>query len=209
MDENDICDEIDGDKLQPTASPAQLARRKECRELCRLFCEVNWAIQCLKIVGQIEQTCSELREGFFVFAYRSLWDDALACLMRVLDRHGDVRSLWSIERRFQGEFQALCTSSNIDLARIREFSERLRAARDKTHFHIDKKYAADADRLWSELNIKENEMIAVANDVARILGGLLSEEYQFPANLSRYDAADVRPILGCLDERGLGNFTKR
>jgi hypothetical protein len=209
MDENDIYDEIDGAELEPVVSPKTLQRRKECRELCRLFSEVNWAINCLKIVREIEGTCTELREGFLVFAYRSLWDDALACLMRVLDDHRDARSLWKIERRFQGKFEAVCFGSGINLTKIREFSERLQTARDKTHFHIDKKYAADADRLWSELNIKENEMIGVANDVARILGGLLSEEYQFPANLSRYDAADVRPIFECLDERGLGNFRKR
>ena len=72
MDENDDYEKIDDDGLEPAASPERLQRRKECRELCRLFVETNWAIQCLKIVGQIEQTCSELREGFLVFAYRSL-----------------------------------------------------------------------------------------------------------------------------------------
>jgi hypothetical protein len=204
MDEEDIDQEVDDDELQVEPSSEQLQRRKDCRELCRLFCEVNWAIQCLKIAEQIEGTCSELREGFFAFAYRSLWDDALACLMRVLDEHKDAFSLWKIEK-----LKDLCEASHVDVERMREFSKRLKRARDKSHFHIDVKYAADADQLWSEVDIKESEMFEVANDVAKILSCLLCDQYQFPANLSRYDAADIHPILECLDQHGLGNFSKR
>jgi hypothetical protein len=204
MDETDIYDESDDDESRTSPTPEQIERQKKLREVWRLFCETNWAIQCLKIVGQIEQTCSELSEGFFVFAYRSLWDDALSCLMRVLDEQKDAFSLWKIDN-----LKGLCETVSVDEEKIREFSSRLKKARDKSHSHIDKAYAADADQLWSALAIKESEMVQVANDVTRLLSELLCEQYQFPANLSRYDAADVRPILELLHQRGLGNFRLR
>ena len=92
---------------------------------------------------------------------------------------------------------------------MREFSKRLKKARNKSHSHIDREYAADPDKLWSEVAIKESELVKIANDIAEILSRVLWERYQFSPKLSFYDAADVRPILECLDERGLGNFVKR
>jgi hypothetical protein len=205
MDEDDGYDEIDDIQITlPTASPEQLEKGKKCRELRRLFVETNWAIQCLKIVGEIEKTCSELREGFLVFAYRSLWNDALASLMRVFDETRDAFSLWKIDK-----LDGVCQAAEIDIATLREFSARLRTARSKAHFHIDKKYAADPDELWAEVNIKESEMLQAANNAAKILSHLLSTDYLFPANLSRYDASDVRPILQHLHTRGLGNMQFR
>jgi hypothetical protein len=205
MDEDDGYDEIDDTQMElPTASPEHLEQRKKCRELRRLFFETNWAIQCLKIVGEIERTCSELREGFLVFAYRSLWDDALASLMRVLDETRDAFSVWKIDK-----LDDVCQAAEIDIATLREFSARLRTARNQVHFHIDKRYAADPDELWAKVDIKESEMLQAANNAAKILSHLLSTDYLFPANLSRYDASDVRPILEHLHTRGLGNMRFR
>ena len=204
MDENNVYEEIDDDELKRQASPEQIERRKKFHELSRLFSQTNWAIQCLKIVGQLEELCSELREGFLVFAHRALWDDALACLMRVLDKHKEAFSLWKID-----ELDAICEEENVDIQKMREFSSRLSIARNKCHFHNAKEYAADADQLWSKVAIKGKEMVEVANDVAKILSRIMWEEHQVPPNLSFYDASDVRPILKCLDECGLGNFSKR
>lgn len=201
---NNMDEEIDDEELEPQTSPEQIERRNKFHELSRLFSQANWTIQCLKIVGQLEQICSELREGFLVFAYRSLWDDALSCLMRILDKHPEAFSLWKIDN-----LEGICEEEHIDIQKIEEFSGRLRKARNKCHFHNDKEYAADADQLWSKVAIKEKEMVKVANDVATILGRLLWEEHQVALNLSLYDASDVRPILECLDKCGLGNFRKR
>lgn len=203
MDENSMYEEIDDNELKPQASPEQIERRKKFHELSRLFSQTNWAIQCLKIVGQLAQMCSELREGFFAFAYRSLFDDALTCLMRVLDEQKKKAiSLWKIDK-----LEDICKEEHVDIQKIREFSSRLREARNKCHFHNDN--ATDPDKLWSELAIKGKEMVEVANDVAKILSRVMWEEPQVPPNLSFYDASDVRPILECLDKCGLGNFSKR
>lgn len=202
MNETKIYQELDADDLEPQASPERIERRKKMRKLARLFNETNWAIQCLKIVEQFQQICSELREGFFAFAYRSLWDDALACLMRVLDKHPEAISLWKIDK-----LEDICEKEHVDIHTMKEFSRRLREARNKCHFHNDN--ATDPDKLWSELAIKGKEMVEVANDVAKILSRVMWEELQVSPNLSFYDASDVRPILECLDKCGLGNFSKR
>lgn len=197
------------DDSKPLMTPSELERRKQRHELSRLFSEVNWAAKCLKIVREIELICSELHEGFFVFAHRALVDDALSCLMRVLDRNNQTFSFWKLDSRFPQRIKTICEREKIDLARIREFDGRLRKARNNTHFHINKEYAADAEALWSQLLITHSEMTNVALDLAKIISSIFCEEYRFPANLSRYDAADVRPILEQLHKCKLGNFVKR
>src|SRR6266496_2570263 len=91
--------EDDTEPSEPSPTPEELRRKKEFRELVRLFCEVNTAVNCLKIVREIERLCSELGQGFFVFAYRALFNDAISSLMRVLDEHGDAFSVWKLDQK--------------------------------------------------------------------------------------------------------------
>jgi hypothetical protein len=210
IDEWDSSDFMDDDVPPvPLPTPEELQRRKECSELWRIFCEVNWAIMCLKAVREIEQTCSELNEGFFVVAYRSLNDDALTCLMRVMDDHPATFSFWNLENRYPARIAIICRKAKIDLLAVKHLDQRLRKARNETHFHINKRHAANSEPFWANLAITHDEMIQTAKDIAGIIGAILCEDYNFPANLSRYDATDVRPILEHLHEHGLGNFRMR
>ena len=190
-------------------SPAAAQRQQERFEAMRIFSELNHAINCLKIAREIQSTCDELHEGFFAFSYRALVDDALSCLIRVLDVDSRSLTFWTIATRFPKTVEMIYEKAAIDSARIGRFRDRLRAARNKLHFHIDKANAAGADNLWKKLHITHREMLEIARDLANIIGSILLEQYSFPANLSRYNAADVRPILECLHQHGLGNFTKR
>ena len=160
----------------------------------------------MKIVEELHRVCSELREGFLVFAYRALFSDAMSSLMRVLDEHKDALSLWRLDKK---TIELVCRKRKIDLLRIRSFSKKLKMARNKLLFHIDRRHAAEPDRLWSELDIKYREIDAVSRDLALIISEILCTEYNFPANLSRYDARDVEPIIESLHQANLGNFTKR
>jgi hypothetical protein len=103
----------------------------------------------------------------------------------------------------------MCREKAIDLLRINSFSKKLKTARDKLLFHIDSSHAADPERLWNELDIKHREIIEVSHDLATIIGEILCTQYNFPANLSRYDASDVEPIIEHLHQANLGNFKKR
>ena len=198
--------EDDNEPSEPSPTPEELRRKKEFRELVRLFCEVNTAVNCLKIVREIERLCSELGQGFFVFAYRALFNEAMSSLMRVLDEHGDAFSVWKLDQK---TIETLCLERKIDLPRVRGFSKRLKTARDRLQFHIDRRHVEDPDHLWEELNIKYSEMIDVADNLATIISGILCNEHKCPANLSRYDAEDVEPILEQVHRAKLGNFRKR
>ena len=102
--------------------------------------------------------------------------------MRVLDEHKDAFSVWKLDERAT---QTLCLEENIELSRLRAF------------------------QLWAELNIKYSERIDVAHNLATIISGILCKEHEFPANLSRYAAEDVEPILEQVHRAKLGNFRKR
>jgi len=184
--------ENDDEPQEPPRKPEELLRQKEFRKLRTLFCEVNTAVNCMKIVREIERVCSELGQGFFVFAYRALFNNAMSSLMRVLDEHKDALSVWKLDERAT---QTLCLEENIELSRLRAFSKRLKTARDKLQFHIDSRHVENPDQLWGELNIKYSEMIDTARNLATIISGILCNEHKFPANLSRYDAEDVEPIF--------------
>jgi hypothetical protein len=208
---NEIDEEVEDIVAEPPKplSPAAVQRQKERCEVVRIFVELNHAINCLKITREIQSTCDELHIGFIGFTYRALVNDALSCLIRILDIDSKSFSFWTINNRFRQTVQMVCNKQNIDPSRIGKLRDRLRKARNKLHFHIDKEYAANPDDLWLELAITHEEMFEIATDLANVVGSILLEQYSFPANLSRYEAADVRPILECLNERGLGNFTKR
>lgn len=198
-----------GEGQPKTLSPAAKKRRQERSEVTRIFHELNHAINCLKITREIQSTCDELHEGFLVFAYRALAHDAVSCLMRVLDVDSKSFSFWKISSRFPQTIRMIYAEKGIDTARIRDLRDRLMEARRKLHFHIDKDHAANPDVLWSELAITHKEMFEVALDLANVVSSVLLEQYSFPANLSRYKASDVRPILDRLNECGLGSFTKK
>jgi hypothetical protein len=100
VDQGDLDNfEDDSEPPEPSPTPKELRRQKEFRELVRLFCEVNTAVNCMKIVREIERLCSELGQGFFVFAYRALFKDAISSLMRVLDEHADAFSVWKLDQK--------------------------------------------------------------------------------------------------------------
>ncbi len=86
VDQNDLNDFYEDDQpFQPQLTPEELKTLKERKKLQALFSEANTAVNCMKIVREIEGICSELGEGFLVFAYRALLRDVLSSLMRVLD----------------------------------------------------------------------------------------------------------------------------
>jgi hypothetical protein len=187
-------------------SPEELQRRKKRTELWRLFSEVNTTVKCMKIVGELNRLCSELREGFLVFAYRALFDDALSSLMRVLDNHPGAFSIWKLDEE---TIEAVCLERKIDLARVRAFSTKLKTARDKLQFHIDRRHVENPERLWTELDIRHSEITEISHNLATIIGDILLVEHNFPANLSKYDAGDVEPIIEQLRRANLGNFRTR
>jgi hypothetical protein len=74
-------------------------------------------------------------------------NDAVSCLMRVLDVHAKSFSFSEISRRFRAMIRTIYDQEKIDKTRISHFRERLMEARRKLHFHMDKEYASDPDLL--------------------------------------------------------------
>jgi hypothetical protein len=84
----------DDEPAEPTLpTREELERRRKLAKLLKLFSEVNTAVKCMKIVGEFHRLCSELEEGFLVFAYRALFSEVIASLMRVLDEQKKRRVL--------------------------------------------------------------------------------------------------------------------
>src|SRR5260370_29859361 len=152
---NEIDEEVDDivEETQNPLTPEAIERRKERREITRIFVELNHVINCLQITREIQSTCDELHEGFLAFTYRALVNDAISSLIKVLDVDPKSFSFRAISRRFPQTVKMIYAEKKIDSARIRRLRDRLIEARRKLHFHIDKEHAANPDDLWSKLAI--------------------------------------------------------
>ena len=119
-------------------------------QLSKIYDELSFAIRCMEIATQIEQTTVPLYrlnsyKGFLRPTYLALQSTALAGLAKVLDRHRDSLSLFKLMDRIQGNpdgFNVSPGSLDIDSLRRKlephqEIIDQIKEIRDQFLSHLD------------------------------------------------------------------------
>lgn len=136
--------------------------------------------------------------SFFYLVNHALYNDAIAHLIKVLDTDKKSTTFWHIHSFFPNEINAELDKQGWPYEKLRNFySLQLRLIRIKTHFHIDKDCVLNPEKVWSESNIKADDVISVIRAVRASLQKISS------TNILQYNGSDVVPILIASQKAGL------
>jgi hypothetical protein len=114
------------------------------------------------------------RNRFLTTAFVALLGDRLLRFVRIFEDSTDVASFWYL---YRCEPQRM---KNLDIERLRDFSDRLKTVRDLTFIHLDKKGIFDAVAIWREAGITEGDLIHAVETARGALKGLWIEEFGNP-----------------------------
>jgi hypothetical protein len=122
----------------------------------------------LAAIGAME---NEFSSNLFIQVVPSaLQADLQIRLIRILDESRDTSSFWYLCR-----CEPRKVALNIDLAKLRKFSARLKKVRDKVFVHIDKAAVFDPRAIYEEADIKGSEIVETVENVWRVLNRLYKE----------------------------------
>ena len=123
---------------------------------------------------------------FYQIAASALQSDRLIRLIRVLENEKEVASFWYLYR-----CEPRNVGAEIDIKRLRDFSQRLKRVRDKTFVHIDKDAVFDPEAIYREVAITGSEIIWSIEGVWKTLNRLYSQVFAgkhfASSDLSRVD----------------------
>lgn len=91
---------------------------------------------------------------FFKVVHTALVADFQHRLGRVLDRHPDSFSFWTLHRQQGADIERALAAQSVTLTSIRHLANRFKPIRDKILAHTDKPSPLDRDRLYKSANIK-------------------------------------------------------
>ncbi len=95
-------------------------------------------------------------------------------LIRIFEQRG-AASFWYLHRCEPSK-----VGKGIDIAKLEDFSERLKDIRDKVFVHIDKGAVFDPQKVYQDAGIKPSEIKAAIDAVWTFLNELYSEQNDGP-----------------------------
>ena len=145
--------------------------------------------------ANIDYTCDC---GFFFLTYWALRNDAVARLIRVLDKDDKSATFRDIYKHYSVEIDQELSHHGWSYRMIEEFyTKKLRLIRIKTHFHLDEQCIVNPQKVWNTADIKGNEFTSIIKAVRASLQRI-SKTGVLP-----YDGTDVFPILKASTNAGL------
>ncbi len=128
----------------------------------RLLTDLYWLRTELKAVGKLADK-DHVGFDFFKVVHTALVADFQHRLGRVLDRHPDAFSFWTIHREKGADVERVLSAHGLPLASISQLANRFKSIRDEILAHTDKRGPLDRDQLYKSANIKGLEIHTVAD----------------------------------------------
>jgi hypothetical protein len=152
----------------------------------------------LQAVKAMREETISTESMFLALATQAMINDMFTLTMRVMDRTKGVASFWYLFKMKRDALEPLIAT---DLKFIKDTSDRLSRARNKSHAHIDKKYVYKSHLAWDEANISGINLERFLNIVYVALCGLFEATTGSKFVLPDYDSGDVRTVVSALTER--------
>jgi hypothetical protein len=164
--------------------------------LTRNLAELQRAIVNLETMTGIEEAAGgSLASRFLEICYKALFNDYVAHCCKAFEHRSDrVATFWTIREQSEGLVDEVATREDIDMASIEAVSIKLKAIRDKTHFHIDRAGMLDTRSVWKEAGLKRSELASATRGAWRILNVLRRERGLPEMGLPDFDSSDSKRI---------------
>ena len=141
---------------------------------------------------------------FFRVVFYALNNDMLAHAIKVLDHDSKSASFWYIFRCKQKKIVKFIEENS--MRDIELLTEKLKAIRNRAHFHIDRDAIFNPAKVWQDADIDYNLFSAVLNSLRLILDYLHTEEFGKGFGKLDYDGSDVEAILRAVKSAGVVEF---
>lgn len=134
--------------------------------------------------------------SFFAIAQHALYNDVLSHVIRVLDEHKDAMSFWYVFRSNNELVSEVLHNKGLNFTALNCLSEKIKLIRNKTHFHIDRKFVTDPESVWEKADIDglvlSEALLAMAQTLAcikyKLYGGVIE-------TVTPYSGSDIPQIL--------------
>ena len=146
----------------------------------------------------------------FVLMDLAFFDQMFAHAIKVFDSHKDAASFWFLVDQKREEIESFCQETGRDLSTLHLMSDKLKAVRDKTHFHIDKIGILSPEEIWKRAHIVVGELDRAIEDAIAILQFCHEKVHGKPFSMPNYDGSDVADLVRLAEENDLiGKWLKR
>jgi hypothetical protein len=109
--------------------------------------------------------------------------DRLIRLIRILEETPRVKSFWYLHRCEPSK-----VAQGVDIAKLRDLSQRIKKVRNSSFVHIDKHAVVDSQKIYRDVDIKISEISYAIETVWEVLNRLYRELHGSPfpnANITR------------------------
>ena len=158
---------------------------------------------------EYEQQHGQMRAlpwSFLSIAWCSLYDCMLAHTMKVLDKHRDSATFWTIRDSCPSRMQKLSAYSGKEMKHLEDLAgkDKLKSIRDRTHFHIDHAAVINPAGVYKAAAIPGDELGRGLEYLWKILNELHQEVFaqKFSDVVNAYDGKEVLDILDYARSRG-------
>lgn len=143
--------------------------------------------------------------GFFDLAKHSLFNDFFSHQIKVLEGRKTAGFYYLYNMRPKIIDKHLKTNG-ISIDEVKELSEKLLIVRDKTHFHIDKKYVNNTELAWEEAGITGDFNNRIMDALYKAMHDAFYEVFNYKIEFSRFgnpfNGHGIEDMIDVLVEHG-------
>jgi hypothetical protein len=141
--------------------------------------------------------------SFFSYASSALYDGIFFHAIKVFDRDKDSASFYYIRNCKRTVVDNALYRQKLSIEQIETISTKLKTIRDKTHFHIDKKFVIDPEAAWKKADLTGTYLSGVADRLWLVLNDLHILHFNQPSGYELYRAADVKNVIDVVRKSGI------
>jgi hypothetical protein len=141
--------------------------------------------------------------SFFSYAADALYNGIFFHAIKVFDKNKESASFYYIHNCNKASVNKELDKQNLSIEEIETVSAKLKTIRDKTHFHIDKKFVIDPQAAWKKANLTGTHLSQVADKLWLVLNELHVLHFNQPSGYFLYDAADISSIIDAVKKSGI------
>ena len=159
------------------------AKKEYSNGLTRNYYEIIIAYNSLNAYNDLVESFNRITvypNEFIGQCYFALYDNCISHTIKVIVHNSKSYTFQNIMKRNKQKVQSLLTKNQITIKFYREMQKKLKQLRTKQFFHIDREYLEDSNKIWAEIDIKEDELNNLIKGVYNVLKTLYLDE------ISRY-----------------------
>lgn len=166
--------------------------------LIRNYYEIIIAYNSLNAYNDLVESFNRITvypNEFLGQCYFALYDNFISHTIKVVVHNSKSYTFQNIIKHNKQKVQSLLTKNQITIKFYREMQKKLKQLRTKQFFHIDREYLKDSNKIWVEINIKEDELNNLIKGVYNVLKTLYLDEISRYPKYAEYNDKSILEFI--------------